>query len=154
MIIDSHVHVAPAADGLGARQNASEEAFFAALDASPVDVAVLLPIEPLIPTEFVFSVAAKRPGRVVCYGSVDPRRGFRAVADFERLAAERSIVGLKLHPRRQGVGFDDLPVLRTLVERAAALELPVLIDSFPYGKGALRDNTLELIAALAEAVPA
>jgi predicted TIM-barrel fold metal-dependent hydrolase len=154
MIIDSHAHVAPGAGQLGARQDASEEAFLRALDDSPIDVVVLLPIEPFIPTEFVFSVAGKRPGRVECYGSVDPKRGFRSVEDFERLAHERPIRGLKLHPRRQGIGFGELPVLRALVEKSTDLELPVLIDCFPYGKGALRDDSLELIATLAERVPA
>lgn len=153
MIIDSHCHVAPEAERLGARQNASEEAFLKALDASPLDVAVLLPIEPVIPTGFVLKVAAKRPGRIACYGSVDPRAGFRSVGEFERQAAEHGVRGLKLHPRRQNIMHSDFPVLRALVEKAAGLGLPVLVDSFPYGKGALGDETLELIAALSESVP-
>lgn len=153
MIIDSHCHVAPGAGQLGARQDASEEAFLKAFDESPIDVAVLLPIEPLIPTAFVLEVARKRPGRIACYGSVEPRRGFRCVGDLERLAAEHPIRGLKLHPRRQGITAVDFPVVRALTEKAAQLGLPVLVDSFPYGKGALRDDTLELIDALAEAVP-
>jgi predicted TIM-barrel fold metal-dependent hydrolase len=153
MIIDSHCHVAPQAGQLGARQDASVEAFLKALDESPIDVAVLLPIEPFIPTAFVLEVAGQRPGRIACYGSVDPQRGFRCVGEFERLVAEHGVRGLKLHPRRQGLTAADFPVIRALADKAAQFGLPVLVDSFPYGKGALRDGTLELIATLADAVP-
>lgn len=153
MIIDSHAHVHPRPKGLGEKQDASVESFLNALDASPLDKIALLPIEPDIPNEFVQEVAAQRSGRIVCYGSVDPNQGTACVDDFEALAASGRICGLKLHPRRQQFGPEALPVLKALTERAAAHDLPVLVDSFPYGKGALRDQTLEMIEAMSEAVP-
>ena len=66
MIIDAHAHVHPEVHGLGERHDASADTFLHALDASPLDVAVLLPIEPFITTDFVFEVAARRP-------ALDPR---------------------------------------------------------------------------------
>ena len=153
MIIDTHAHIHPGRDGLGAKQDASLEAFLAELDRSPLDLAVLLPIEPIIPNTFVFEAAQRRPGRIRCHGSVDPKRGEACWEHFEQLAAEHPIVGLKLHPRRQGITKAHWPVLKGLTQRAAAHDLPVLVDSFPHGKGALRDDSLELIEALSEAVP-
>lgn len=153
MVIDSHVHVAPGADVLGARQDASVETFLAAFDAAPLDAAVLLPIEPVIPVPFVFEVAARRPGRLYCYGSVNPADGPGAVAAFDAQMGERDVRGLKLHPRRQGIRREHWPVVLELTRLAAARGVPVLVDSFPYGKGALRDDSLELIEAMSEAVP-
>lgn len=153
MIIDTHCHVHPHQDGLGARQDASEQAFLDELDASPLDRIVLLPIEPVIPTGFVFDVAAKRPGKIYCYGSANPADGLDCVAAFEATADQYPVSGLKLHPRRQGFSAKDFPAVKALVEHAADRGLPTLIDCFPYGKGALEDDSLELIAALGEAVP-
>lgn len=153
MIIDAHAHVHPDAAGLGAGQDASVERFLAELDASPLDRIILLPIDPVIPNEFIFETAKLRPDKIICFGSADPNRGRAAVELLERLAAEHSIRGLKLHPRRQHFSGTDFEAVRCLVERAADLSLPVLIDAFPYGRGALKDDTLELIEALSEAVP-
>ncbi len=153
MIIDSHCHVHPHQDGLGAKQDASEQAFLDALDASPLDRIVLLPIEPVIPTDFAFSVAAKRPGKIACYGSANPADGPECVSAFESIVEQYPVCGLKLHPRRQGFSSTDFPAIKALVACAADHGLPTLIDSFPYGPGALKDDSLELIAALAEALP-
>ncbi len=153
MIIDSHCHVHPDQDGLGAKQDATEQAFLQALDDSPLDRIVLLPIEPVIPTEFVFNVAAKRPGKIYCYGSANPADGPGCVSAFESIADQYPICGLKLHPRRQGFSGRDFPAVKALVASAADRGLPTLVDCFPYGPGALKDDSLELIDALAEALP-
>lgn len=153
MIVDSHVHVHADPAGLGEKRDASPETFLANFDESPLDKAVLLPIAPVIPVEFVAGVAAQRPGRLAFFGSVDPSAGRGCLEELEAQKAQHPIVGLKLHPRRQGVSLSDLPLLAELVALAARLELPVLIDSFPYGRSTLHDDSLEVIAALAEAVP-
>jgi len=153
VIIDTHCHVHPQQGGLGAKQDASEQAFLKELDASPLDRIVLLPIEPVIPTDFVFNVAAQRPGKIFCYGSANPADGKSCVPAFESIADQYPLCGLKLHPRRQGFSAKDFPAVKALVECAAGRGLPTLIDCFPYGPGALRDDSLELIEALSEALP-
>ena len=153
MIIDTHCHVHPQKDGLGAKQDASQDAFFGQFDASPLDRLVLLPIEPVIPTDFVFNVASKRPGKIFCYGSANPADGTGCVEAFDALVNRYPLCGLKLHPRRQGFSNKDFPAVEKLVTYAAGQGLPTLIDCFPYGPRALKDDSLELIAALAEAVP-
>jgi predicted TIM-barrel fold metal-dependent hydrolase len=153
VIIDTHCHVHPDQGGLGAKQDASEQAFLEELDASPIDRVVLLPIEPVIPTDFVFKVAAQRPGKISCYGSANPADGASCVPAFESLADQYPLCGLKLHPRRQGFSAKDFPAVKALVECAANRGLPTLIDCFPYGPGALKDDSLEMIEALSEALP-
>jgi len=153
MSIDAHVHVAPHKDDLGGRQDASVETFLAAFDASPLDRVILLPIEPCISTDFVAQAALHRPDKILILGSVDPHHGAEAVSRFDWMRAELSVRGLKLHPRRQRIDMNLLPVLQELTSRAARYGLPLLIDSFPYGKTATTDTTLELIAALGERVP-
>lgn len=153
MIIDTHCHVHPQQDGLGSKQDASVASFLEAFDASPFDRAVLLPIEPVIPTDFVFEVAAQRPGKIFCHGSANPADGPDCARTFAALAERYPLCGLKLHPRRQGFANADFPAVKALVEEAANRGLPTLIDCFPYGKGALKDDSLELIDALADALP-
>jgi hypothetical protein len=153
VIIDTHAHVHPDPGGLGPKQDASVEKFLATFDASPLDKIVLLPIEPVIPTDFVLGVAEQRPGKILPYGSVDPHAGNAAIEAFERQVESGKIHGLKFHPRRQNLGQAQFPMVRELTQRAAGHGLPVLMDSFPYGRGALRDTSLEWVEALAEAAP-
>jgi uncharacterized protein len=153
MIIDAHAHVAPHKEDLGARQDASVETFLAEFDASPLDRVILLPIEPYISTEFAAQAASHRPRKIFILGSVDPHRGTEAVRRFDWMRTELQVRGLKLHPRRQRIDMNLLPVLQELTSCAARYDLPVLIDSFPYGKTVTTDSTLELIAALGERVP-
>jgi hypothetical protein len=153
MIIDAHCHVHPVPGGLGGRRDASPDAFLEAFEASPADVAVLLPIEPHMPTEMALETAQRLPNRLACMASVDLRRGDQALEDVEELAASGAFCGLKLHPRRQGVTRDDWPLLARLTGVAAGHDLATLVDSFPYGKGGIHDDTLELVEYLAEETP-
>lgn len=153
MIIDTHAHVHPDAGGLGPKQDASVDSFLSALDASPLDKIVLLPIDPVIPNEFVQDVAAKRPDKIICFGSANPARGAAAIEDFEQLVASGNARGLKFHPRRQEFSMADIDTATELARVAAGVGMPVLVDCFPYGKGALRDDSLEIIEALSERVP-
>lgn len=153
MIVDSHAHVHPQADAMGSKYDASVETFLNELDASPLDKIVLLPIEPFIPNTFVQEVAAKRPDKIVCYGSANPCDGSAAVEQYEDLAASGTIKGLKFHPRRQGFGLGEIETVVALSEVAERHGLPILVDSFPYGKGALRDESLEIIEAISDRVP-
>ncbi|GMW03438.1 MAG: hypothetical protein AMXMBFR84_45720 [Candidatus Hydrogenedentota bacterium] len=153
MIIDSHTHVHPSTTGFGRNRDATPDTFLNELAASPVDIAVLLPIEPIITTEFACSVAARDPKKILCYGSVDPTLGLPAVERLEQLFGAHTLYGLKLHPRWQKITKDHWPTVFELVRQAAKRGRPTIIDCFAYGKGALRDDSLELIEATAEAVP-
>ncbi len=153
MIIDAHAHVHPDSEALGPKQDASVSTFLKKLDASPLDKIVLLPIEPFIPNAFVQEVAAQRPDKIVCFGSANPKDGKQGVEAFEALAQSGTIKGLKFHPRRQGFGLSEISDAIALAQCAARHDLPILVDSFPYGKGALRDESLEIIEALAEGAP-
>lgn len=153
MIVDCHAHVHPDAAGLGERQDASVDRFLAELDASPLDRIVLLPIEPYIPTAFVAETAQRRPGKILFFGSASPRDGSAAVRAFEEQIAAYPVRGLKLHNRRQGFGMESVDTVVALARVAQSHGLPILFDAFPYGKGALRDCSLELVEAVSEAVP-
>ena len=153
MIVDSHAHVHPDGGGLGPKQDASLDTFLSELDASPLDKLVLLPIEPMIPTAFIQDVAQMRPEKIVPFGSASPSIGKDALESFEEWVSSGRIKGLKLHPRRQGFSMADIDTTVELTSMAAKAGLPTLVDCFPYGKGALRDDSLEIIEALSERVP-
>jgi predicted TIM-barrel fold metal-dependent hydrolase len=152
VIIDAHVHIHPDKKGLGERFDASPEALMRSLDASPVDLAVLLPIAPEIPNTFVSEAVAAYPNRLLAFASVNPVTEEKPAERLERAVAEHGLKGLKLHPRRQGLGVEHTDKVVRVVEKAALLGIPVVFDAFPYGRKALRDTTLELIERVAESV--
>ena len=153
MIIDGHTHVHPQPDGFGPKYDASVASLIQAIRQSPVDKAVVLPIAPEISNEFVATACREHPDELIGFASVDPLLGKRAVEQLEEEVVRFELKGLKLHPRRQGFGYRHLPHIIPLIEQAANLNIPVLIDAFPYGQDFLRDKVLALINDLAMAVP-
>ncbi|MBU0679619.1 MAG: amidohydrolase family protein [Verrucomicrobia bacterium] len=152
MIIDAHTHIHPKADGFGARHDASAETFMKCLEDSPVDRAVVLAIAPDIPNDFVAEVCARHPQTLIGFASVLPLES-GAVRDYEHAVLNLGMKGLKLHPRRQTFGLEDMEQLVPLMEKAAELRTPVLFDAFPCGKDLFGCHELELISGLAERVP-
>src|SRR4051794_18923923 len=69
------------------------------------------------------------------WGSVDPLKGDRAVAEAERAAKEDLVLGFHFHPIMGHFRVDD-PRHRPLFECIADLGLPVMIDVGTTGMGA------------------
>jgi predicted TIM-barrel fold metal-dependent hydrolase len=153
VIVDAHVHIHPKKEGLGARFDASLDGLIRSLDASPVDRAVLLPIEPEIPNVFVAEAVSKYPDKLVAFASVNPLAEEHPAEELERVVERYGFRGLKLHPRRQALGVEQAEQVARVVQKAAHLGIPVVFDAFPYGGRALRDMTLELIERVAEMAP-
>lgn len=153
MIIDCHTHIHPRADGFGARCDASVAALLEALRDGPVDRAVVLPIAPIVSNEFIANACREHPDALIGFASVEPLKGKSAIGEFERAVAQLGLKGLKLHPRLQGFGHADLMQIVPLIEKAADLRTPILIDAFPYGQDLFRTRAVPLINDLAIAVP-
>jgi len=153
VIIDAHVHIHPKKEGLGARFDASLDGLIGSLDASPVERAIILPIEPEIPNVFVAEAVAKYPDKLVAFASVNPLAEDSPAKELEQVVERHGFKGLKLHPRRQALGVEQSEEVARVVRKAAHLGIPVVFDAFPHGGKALRDTTLELIERTAETVP-
>ena len=153
MIIDCHTHIHPQPDGWGSRYDASVTTLVEALTHGPVTKAVVLPIAPRVSNEFIAECCQKYPEQLIGFASVEPLKGRSAIEQFERAVCDLGLRGLKLHPRFQGVSQADAAVVIPLIQKAAALNVPVLIDAFPYGKSVFTTRAVELINNLAEAVP-
>ena len=61
---------------------------------------------PRVPNEVVAQACQDHPGRFVGFGSVDPLKGERAIAELDRIA-ELGLKGVKLHPSLQAFAPDD-----------------------------------------------
>jgi predicted TIM-barrel fold metal-dependent hydrolase len=150
VIFDAHAHVYPAAGGFWKRASTAEE-LIAAMDGAGVTRAAVIAIEPHLPVSIVNDAAARYPDRLVAVGSVDPR-GPAAIASVERQVAE-GVRGIKLHPRLQRIGFEDLATLQPLALRCGELRVPLVICSFLGGADLFRARTLELCHELASTAP-
>lgn len=152
MIVDAHTHIHPEVDGFGSHHDASVETLARNLAQGPVRRAVVLAIAPDIPNSFVADACALHPESLIGFASVHPL-ATGAVQDYEDAIRNLGLKGLKLHPRLQGFGLDDIDKIVPLVEKAAELLTPVLLDAFPAGRGFFECRELELISGLAERVP-
>ncbi|MBI4354997.1 MAG: amidohydrolase family protein [Candidatus Omnitrophica bacterium] len=153
MIIDGHTHIHPHADGWGGRYDASLATLVEALTQGPVQRAVVLPIAPKVSNDFIAESCRRYPDQLIGFASVDPMAATAGIEELERAVGQLKLKGLKLHPRLQGFGRNEYTQLVPLIQRAARLNVPVLIDAFPYGKELFETRAVELINALAEAVP-
>ena len=153
MIIDAHTHIHPRSDGFGKRFDASVDSLIGDIQNGPVDKAVVLAIAPDIPNEFVAEACSENSDHLIGFASVDPYLGDHAVNDLREAIEKMGLRGLKIHPRRQNAGIDQLELLVPLVACAATLQIPVLIDAFPCGRDWFRVRELEVVSVLAERNP-
>jgi len=151
LIIDAHVHIHPDPKGFGEDYDASLDTLIGLLDKSPVDKVVLLPIYPKVTNDFVAEACQKHPDKLIGLASVDPMGGKKSIEQLEQDVFQYNLRGLKLHPRLQNFSLDD-PSLILLLQKAADMNLPVIIDTFPNGAGMDKSFPL-LIDGIAGAVP-
>lgn len=150
MVVDAHVHVHPDADGLGGNYDASPERLVRELASGGPDKVILLPIDALISTEFVYEVSQLMPERIFIFGSLDPKDA--AVKRLEYIYEKYRVKGLKLHPRRQGIEPSGKEV-SSVVAAASEMGLPVVFDCFPWGHDFQKYNHPAQYDILASKVP-
>jgi predicted TIM-barrel fold metal-dependent hydrolase len=89
---------------------------------------------PRVPNELVADACRHHPDRFVGFGSVDPHKGERAVAELDTIA-DLGLKGVKLHPSLQAFAPDDEQHW-PLYERCEELGLAVLFHTGTSGIGA------------------
>ncbi|HKC19708.1 MAG TPA: amidohydrolase family protein [Candidatus Dormibacteraeota bacterium] len=89
---------------------------------------------PRVPNELVAQAVTDHPKNFVGFGSVDPLKGERAVAELDRIA-ELRLKGVKLHPSLQAFAPND-ERFWPLYERCQDLGLIVLFHTGTSGIGA------------------
>ncbi len=152
MIIDFHTHVHERADGFGAGRDASVTALVEQVSRAEIDRAVVYALAPLVSNEFVAAACRQHPGKLLGFASVPPLDP-GAAEILEEAVSGLGLRGLKLHPRIQGFGLDDFDRIVPVVERAAVLRIPVVIDAFSQGADWYLRREVELSGRLAAAVP-
>lgn len=151
MIIDAHVHIHPDPKGFGEKYDASLDTLINLLDKSPVDKAVLLPIYPRVTNSFIAEACQKYPDKFIGFASVDPLGGKESIEKLEEDVFQYNLKGLKIHPRFQNFALDD-PNIIPVLQKAAALDLAIIIDVFPIGVGLEKSFPL-LIDRIATTLP-
>lgn len=130
MVIDAHVHIWENTGDPVARGDGSLTSLLKNLEANPdIQKAVILPIAPKVSNRFVGEACKAHPDKLIGFASVDPHAK-NATKILERDVREYGLKGLKIHPRIQKAAPSSPEVVR-LVQKAAKLGLPVLVDCFP-----------------------
>ncbi len=151
MIIDAHVHIHPDPRGFGEGYDASLDTLISLLDGSPIDKVVMLPIYPMVTNTFIAEACQRYPDKLIGFASVDPLGGKKSIEQLEQDIFQYKLRGLKLHPRLQNFYPND-PCIIPLLQKAADLDLPIIIDTFPNGMGLEKSFPL-LIDGVAGTVP-
>lgn len=179
MIVDAHTHVFSdvvlqrraelaererwfgALNPPGTRRLASPARLIATMDAAGVDVAVALSFGwssqglCVEQNDCVLTAAARYPGRLVPFCTVQPRAGATAMRELERVAALGCRGVGELFPDGQDFSLADERIVVPLLEACAALSLALLVHgSEPLGrrypgKGQTTPDKLIALAALA-----
>ncbi len=98
------------------------------MDESGIDTAVLLPIAPYVPNDYVYRVVSYEPKRLVGFASVVPNPSDIAIRELRRAIEDLGLRGLKLHPGMQGFCVRHPHVVRVL-RTAGELGIPVVIHA-------------------------
>jgi len=151
VIIDAHVHIHPDPKGYGENFDASLDTLIALLSKSPIDKVVLLPIYPKVTNGFIAEACQKYPDKFIGFASINPLGGKESIEKLEHDVSQCNLKGLKLHPRFQNFALDD-PDIIPILQKAADLNLPIIIDVFPAGAGLEKSFPL-LVDQIASTLP-
>jgi len=151
MIFDTHTHIYPTRPAVWPEPS-SLEALIASMDDAGVAMAAVVSIAPFIPVAVATTAAAAYPARLVAIGSVDPRAR-NAIQSLEEQVTTMGVRGIKLHPRLQRIGIEQIDLVIPIARRCGELGVPLIICSLSGGAQPFRQRVPELCHDLALASP-
>ncbi|RLG82816.1 MAG: hypothetical protein DRO18_08440 [Thermoprotei archaeon] len=128
LIIDTHIHIPNEWIKSSVHPREVAERLIEFMYESGIDVAVILPIAPYIPNDYVYKVVSYEPKRLVGFASVVPNPADVAISELRRAIKDLGLKGLKLHPGIQGFCIRHPHVVKVLKE-AGELGIPVVIHA-------------------------
>jgi predicted TIM-barrel fold metal-dependent hydrolase len=126
MIIDSHVHTGVRAQG----DDVPLERVISNMKALGIDKAVLFTTQGFYSdtratNDQLAAAAARYPGVLYPWATVDPHEGESAVVELRRAITELGMGGLKLHPWVQGFSTTN-PKMDMLMDELVTLDVPLV----------------------------
>lgn len=121
------------------------------LDNAQIDKAVVLPIAPYISNEFVAKACSEYSDKLIGFASVNPCHS-ESVKILEDDINKYNLKGLKIHPKIQGFQLSEYSV-NIVIEKAAELNIPILIDAFIKPKDTNFQNLVMDIGKIAQKYP-
>lgn len=126
-IVDAHTHVHSLP---GHMWDSPPERILKLMDDAGISRAIIMPYGEIMPDDLSLidameAAAASSGGRLIPFARMHPGGGERGLEVFEKAVRERGHRGLKLHPVGSMIHPAD-PLTIALVERAVALDVPVL----------------------------
>lgn len=125
LVIDAHVHVTRDGAWFGSALDASEDRLLREMDQAGLDGALLIPVFGVADEDFVAQVCRRHPDRLAGLGMLDLGRPLPLADQVLRARQELGLVGLKVHPRMQGIVPGDLRLAPAL-DQAGRLGMPVM----------------------------
>jgi len=128
LIVDAHVHVTEDGRWFQTRHDASLTNLISEMNRSNIDKAVVLPISPIIPNEFIHQICTHNSDRLIGFASVNPLRP-RASDKLRNEIKKYNLKGLKLHQNVQKFDFNE-EGFKSVLNMASNLEIPLIIDTW------------------------
>ena len=169
MIIDGHIHISeqPPVDGTVSFKLADGSDFSVKLDEGAdlsvnrllhdmdechVNLGLVMAVAGLASNEFLSKVVKAYAKRLVGFAWVTNPRTNQSVEELEKAVNKLGLKGLKLHSGLQAFTPADREIL-PLIRRAAELNVPILIHTYPWPPGYFYNCLPEHIDTLKKRVP-
>ena len=133
MIVDCHTHIFESGRGGPFNLPCSADDLVREMDASKVDVSIVLPLPGVATNEFVRRECAQYPERLVQLYTPEFDAPQVTLRKLESFFSSHNPKGLKIHPRHQRISLKDT-ILQEVLHWAAEHSKPVLFDVFPWGE--------------------
>jgi predicted TIM-barrel fold metal-dependent hydrolase len=129
MLIDAHVHITTDGKWFNTSHDASVDRLLKEMDRGQVDKSVLLPILGTVSNEQIANLCKEHPDRFIGFGSVNPNVDEPNIDSQVDQISSLGLLGLKVHPRHQGIAPLS-PITSAILESAAARGLPVVFCGY------------------------
>lgn len=151
-IYDAHTHLYLDSDLNISRHKSDTRSLLTEMDEAGVEKALVISIAPQMDQDRIFSEVNQHPGRLYFVGSIDPWSS-NAIKMIDLSVNTLGAKAIKLHPRLQGFGYQNLDLIMPIADYCGKIGVPLIFCSFCGGKSLFDSRPVELIFELAQRNP-
>jgi predicted TIM-barrel fold metal-dependent hydrolase len=151
-IFDAHAHLYLDGGISLSKHKSDADSILSEMDEVGVEKALIISIAPHMDQDRIFKEVNRHPGRLYFVGSVDPWSS-NSIGMIEYSVKKLGAKAIKLHPRLQGFGYENLDLIMPIADYCGKIGVPLILCSFCGGKSLFNSRPVELIFELARRNP-
>jgi predicted TIM-barrel fold metal-dependent hydrolase len=147
-IIDAHTHLYLDSDINISKFSSNASSLLREMEICGVEKALVISIAPLMDQGRIAREVKDNQDRLCFAGSVDPW-STNALESIDYVVNSLGAKAIKLHPRLQGFGYENLDLIMPIARYCGEIGVPIILCTFCGGQSLFKSQPVELVYELA-----